>query len=145
MTKSDFEGIEYVDLGLPSGTKWATCNVGASSPWGYGDYYTFDEAQNYNPPSEEQLKELKDKCQWEWVDWKGYKVIGPNGKSICLPAAGWRFSSGRYRGEDGSYWSGSPHESYSDGACSLYFDDSSVDVDWDYRLDGRSVRGVVSE
>ena len=28
-----------VDLGLPSGTLWATCNVGATTPEGYGDYY----------------------------------------------------------------------------------------------------------
>ena len=32
-----------VDLGLPSGTKWATCNVGASSPEEYGDYYAWGE------------------------------------------------------------------------------------------------------
>ena len=25
-------GFEYVDLGLPSGTKWATCNIGAKAP-----------------------------------------------------------------------------------------------------------------
>lgn len=36
-------GHEYVDLGLPSGTKWATCNVGATSPEEYGDYYTWGE------------------------------------------------------------------------------------------------------
>lgn len=34
---------EYVDLGLPSGLKWATCNVGASSPEDYGDYYAWGE------------------------------------------------------------------------------------------------------
>ncbi len=34
---------EYVDLGLPSGTKWATCNVGATSPEEYGDYYAWGE------------------------------------------------------------------------------------------------------
>ena len=34
---------QYVDLGLPSGTKWATCNVGASSPEEYGDYFTWGE------------------------------------------------------------------------------------------------------
>ena len=34
---------EYVDLGLPSGTKWATCNLGASSPEEYGDYYAWGE------------------------------------------------------------------------------------------------------
>ena len=34
-----FNNHEYVDLGLPSGTLWATCNVGASSPEEYGDYF----------------------------------------------------------------------------------------------------------
>ena len=33
----------YVDLGLPSGTLWATCNVGANSPEGYGDYFAWGE------------------------------------------------------------------------------------------------------
>ena len=32
---------EYVDLGLPSGTKWATMNLGASSVEGYGNYYKY--------------------------------------------------------------------------------------------------------
>ena len=34
---------EYVDLGLPSGTLWATCNVGANAPEEYGDYFTWGE------------------------------------------------------------------------------------------------------
>ena len=36
-------GHRYVDLGLPSGTKWADCNVGASSPTEYGNYYSWGE------------------------------------------------------------------------------------------------------
>ena len=36
-------GHAYVDLGLPSGIKWATCNVGASSPGEYGGYYAWGE------------------------------------------------------------------------------------------------------
>ena len=36
-------GYGYVDLGLPSGTLWATCNVGANSPTAYGDYYAWGE------------------------------------------------------------------------------------------------------
>lgn len=36
-------GHEYVDLGLPSGTLWATCNVGANKPWEYGDYFAWGE------------------------------------------------------------------------------------------------------
>ena len=34
---------EYVDLGLPSGLLWATCNVGADTPEGYGDYFAWGE------------------------------------------------------------------------------------------------------
>ncbi len=34
---------EYVDLGLPSGTLWATCNVGANSPEEKGDYFAWGE------------------------------------------------------------------------------------------------------
>lgn len=36
-------GHDWVDLGLPSGIKWATCNVGASSPEDYGNYYAWGE------------------------------------------------------------------------------------------------------
>jgi len=38
-------GHEYVDLGLPSGKKWATCNVGANKPEDYGDYYAWGEVR----------------------------------------------------------------------------------------------------
>ena len=34
---------EYVDFGLPSGTLWATCNLGASTPEDYGYYYAWGE------------------------------------------------------------------------------------------------------
>ncbi len=37
------DGHEWVDLGLPSGVKWATCNIGASSPEEYGDYFAWGE------------------------------------------------------------------------------------------------------
>lgn len=48
-TTGTINGHEWVDLGLPSGTKWATCNVGASSPEGYGDYFAWGET---SPKSE---------------------------------------------------------------------------------------------
>lgn len=38
-------GYKWVDLGLPSGLKWATCNVGASSPEDYGNYYAWGETE----------------------------------------------------------------------------------------------------
>mgnify|MGYP003552551049 FL=1 len=36
---------EYVDLGLPSGVKWATFNVGATQPEEYGDYFAWGETE----------------------------------------------------------------------------------------------------
>ena len=37
--------VEQIDLGLPSGTIWAACNLGASSPEEYGDYYAWGETE----------------------------------------------------------------------------------------------------
>ena len=42
-TSGTLNGHEWVDLGLPSGTKWATCNIGTSTPSGYGNYYAWGE------------------------------------------------------------------------------------------------------
>lgn len=51
-----FDGHDYVDLGLPSGTLWATCNVGANSPEEFGDYFAWGETTPKN-----------------LYDWKSYK------------------------------------------------------------------------
>ena len=37
--------VEYVDLGLPSGNLWAKCNLGASAPEAFGDYYAWGEVE----------------------------------------------------------------------------------------------------
>ena len=48
-------GYEYVDLGLPSGLKWAKCNVGAEKETDYGDYFMWGSiTPNTNTP-----------CDWE--------------------------------------------------------------------------------
>ena len=39
------ENINVVDLGLTSGNLWATCNVGATNPWDYGNYYAWGETE----------------------------------------------------------------------------------------------------
>ena len=49
-------GHEWVDLGLPSGLKWATCNVGASAPEEAGSYFAWGETEPKNK-----------------YDWKSYK------------------------------------------------------------------------
>lgn len=49
-------GHEYVDLGLPSGLKWATCNVGADSPAEYGNYYAWGEISTKSSYTESNSK-----------------------------------------------------------------------------------------
>lgn len=66
-------GYAYVDLGLPSGLKWATCNVGAADPWDCGEYITWDDAfyirlGSWRTPTVTDQKELIDNCYWEWTD-----------------------------------------------------------------------------
>ena len=174
-------GHEYVDLGLPSGLKWATCNVGANSPKGYGDYYAFGEIEtkseytvensktrgksmsdisgnamydvvrakwggSWRLPTEKNLEELKTNCKWEWTTIKGkkgYKVTGPSGNSIFLPAVGCRHRSLLLSaGEDGDYWSSTPYGSGDNCAYYLTFNSSGHNVDWNGRYYGRSVRPV---
>ena len=44
-TTGTINGHDWVDLGLPSGLKWATCNVGASTPSDYGSYFAWGETK----------------------------------------------------------------------------------------------------
>ncbi len=55
-------GHEYVDLGLPSGLLWATCNVGAMTPWDYGGYYAWGETDKKNDYSLKTYKWYDDSC-----------------------------------------------------------------------------------
>ena len=57
-------GFDYVDLGLPSGTLWATMNVGASNPSDAGLYFQWGDTVGY---SKDQVG--KDK-QFNWSDYK---------------------------------------------------------------------------
>lgn len=54
-----------VDLGLPSGTLWATCNLGASSPGGYGCHYSWGETES--------------SCEGKVFSEESYKYYSPSG------------------------------------------------------------------
>ncbi len=58
-TTGTISGHAWVDLGLPSGLKWATCNVGASSPEEYGGYYAWGETTTKNDYSWDTYKWCK--------------------------------------------------------------------------------------
>ena len=70
-------GHEYVDLGLPSGLKWATCNVGATTPEEYGDYFAWGE--------------VEPKTTYNWDTYKYYdgsnltKYTGNDSKTVLDP------------------------------------------------------------
>ena len=131
----------YVDLGLSSGTLWKKSNEG-------GDFalYTFDEAiKDFGKslPTEKQLIELKSECDWSWIG-NGYKVTGPNGNSIILPAAGSRgpLSGVGNVGTWGRYWSSTPNN-HKDWAQALeFYADGGVYVSMRGRNNGQSVRLV---
>lgn len=191
-------GHEYVDLGLPSGTLWATCNVGASKPEEYGDFFAWGETKpkssyswntykyynnsnskltKYNTDSnagtvdnKTVLETADDAATANWgADWrmpskaqcqelcnssyttttwttqngiKGKKITSKsNGKSIFLPAAGYRGESQSNTGSTGGLWSLS-HASTSGGAYCLYFASNSINLSPDSRAKGRSIRPV---
>ena len=56
--KSSIAGHKFVDLGLPSGLKWAAYNVGAESPEEYGDYFAWGEIQPKDAYTEENCSSL---------------------------------------------------------------------------------------
>ena len=153
---------DFVDLGLPSGTLWATRNVGASSPEDYGDYFAWGEIEpkevytwdtyKWNSsdvsgqfyltkycyesqygdrdgktmldpvddaacvhypggrmPTLEQIWELRHSCTWQWTQSNGVNgllVTGPNGKTVFLPAGGYRWEDSLQSVNSyGCYWS----------------------------------------
>ncbi len=110
-------GHEAIDLGLPSGTLWATCNVGAEGPEYIGtrmagDSISFDWGGAWRLPTREEAEELFKYCVFYYENGYYYttdwyipicRVVGPNGNSILLPPT---VVTLFYGGADitGNYW-----------------------------------------
>lgn len=145
--KKKSSGNYGVDLGLS--VNWADCNVGAKVPEEIGyriplgnttgtvkvasvggnvsgsqnDIAVVKLGDGWRMPTGKELKELVEKCKWTIDNMngrKGFRITGPNGNSIFLPATG-----GNYQSEDmaaldyvagagndaqvyGNYWCGTP-------------------------------------
>lgn len=75
----------YVDMGLPSGIKWAVCNVGASSPSDYGDYFAWGETSSKITYDKENSKTYN-KAMEDISGNTSYDAARANwGNSWCLP------------------------------------------------------------
>lgn len=172
-------GHDWVDLGLS--VKWATCNVGATSPEGYGNYYAWGnttpatnnaytignsstygkqvgdisgnaqyDAARYNwggtwrMPTMSEYTELYS-CKWQWTTQtgvNGYKITGPNGNHIFMPAAGYRYSfNANYVGSEGWYWTSMPAYD-NNNANGMKFDSGSKTVLVTGRECGLTIRPV---
>ena len=66
---------EWVDLGLPSGVKWATCNLGATKPEEYGDYFAWGETSPYYESGYAQ----SDSPVWRRIPWSGQSYYNTGG------------------------------------------------------------------
>lgn len=125
-----------VDLGLPSGTLWKDENeVG---------FFTYNEAMEYfgsdKLPTGKQFEELEDECQWSWTG-SGFKVTGPNGNSIFLPAMGRSVCNGSVWDEKHCYyWSST--RGRGDTIMSFHFNKGTVNKNDKNHCAGRSVRLV---
>ncbi|MBQ9439824.1 MAG: hypothetical protein IJU35_04455 [Paludibacteraceae bacterium] len=88
-----FAQNDFVDLNLPSGTKWSNVR-GEQTTWQRGAM-----------PTVEQWRELYSNCTWKWIG-GGYKVVGSNGNSIFLPIEGYipNGKTSRYKVGGGYYW-----------------------------------------
>lgn len=88
-------GHEYVDLGLPSGTLWATCNVGATSPYEKGQYFAWGEV------------EPREDFSWEsYKFFEGYEMDPNNGEwaileNIGADICGTEYDAARYQWGNG--------------------------------------------
>ena len=99
---SDWE-LTFVDLGLPSGTLWATCNLGTHSPSGYGNFYKWGEVQPYDGTQDYIYGESTSasgmtkynasdgKTQLELSDDAAYNIFGtlPQGDVVIPTTAEW--------------------------------------------------------
>lgn len=203
------KGHAYVDLGLKSGLKWATCNVGAKNVTDNGDYFAWGETKakknyswnnykwcankktderkypqdfskycadakygsadklvqlevkedaanaqwggNWRTPTNDELGELLDICNWKWVaNFHGSGASGylgtskKNGKKIFIPASGYSFEGEKNPvGENGGYWSSTLYDRYT--PCAYYIDFAKAGIEWDiftFRSRGMNIRAV---
>ena len=101
------------------------------------DAATANWGDNWRMPTLDEIKELIDRCTWEWTSVngvKGHLVVGPNGNRIFLPVAGHRKSTLLFNAGSNGYYCSATADSNSDYAYLF-------DFSWTY-IYGRTLRYV---
>ena len=189
----------FRDLGLPSGTLWATSNLGSKYDgcFEYGKYFAWGEIvekdgymwNNYkycnqsstklmkyctnksygnngrtddlyklqgsdDPvtrsfgyyyciPTKEDWEELIDNCTWLKYN-NGVMAVGPNGKTLYFPPAGYKEGYDVYDADDaGYYWTSTLDHHSPDDAWFVHFNNGKAEFYDYYRCVGRSIRPVL--
>ena len=135
-SKTDYNEWNCVSYGKETGviSGNATYDV-ATANWGDG----------WRLPTVDEINELMEKCTFSWVEQNGVggTLVEGNGNSIFLPATGYyKETAVKYEGTYGTYWTGTPNDSWNYQASSFDFYDAQQAVYWDYRFNGHVVRPV---
>ena len=161
--------IAFVDLGLPSGLLWATCNVGSTAPEDYGDCFAWGETtvksyysdKNYmyldNPdilPTSADVAAKNYGGSWRMPTNEDFSELINNCKWIWVdnicgykvfgPNLNYLFLPGTDIGAGiwGFYWSSSRNAENASLAVCLKFDSHSINVVGEWRMIGMAVRPV---
>ena len=149
------EGVEYVDLGLPSRTLWASDYVKDDNDKAI--YVAQENSADYEIPTYEQFKELMDECKWEqkpeknWTEsgfyhWHEWAIcLGPNGNKITFEKTGiYEATDSRTRTSEILFWLNNK-EYFHRNCASITLNDLNVDsenVFSGYKLPIRLVKTI---
>ena len=108
-------GVEAVDLGLPSGTKWANMNVGAEKPEDYGLFFAWGETTGYT----------SDTSDGRLFDWASYKWMN-TGQSSWTQVNKYQVADG----QTSACWYDSNGNFIGDGKSTLELADDAARANW---------------
>lgn len=154
-TTGSLNGHEWVDLGLPSGTKWATCNVGANAPEQYGNHYAWGETkpkdeytQSNSVTYQLQMSDIAGNPQYDaaTANWgEGWKMPTRTQMEELIIRCTWEWiKQNGVRGYKGTGPNGNSiffpaagnwsHTSFTDGSCGYiyYWSSSPYSSDTDF-------------
>jgi hypothetical protein len=109
--------------------------VGASNESDFGEYFNYPvinqkDWSGWRLPTKDEYEELLRDCSWSWTrvnDSMGYLVVGKNGNSIFIPAAG---NNRIHANEKGWYWTSTPFNETQNKQSVLYISENEKKLAW---------------